>query len=294
VWVSPSKYGIPVTAPLADHRVLVTGGSRGIGRAVCRRAAQQGAQVIVAARDSAAVEDTLAVLDGNGHEGLTLDVAYHDAWVRAMREVDRGGALHGCVAAAGVLGPIGPIDIVDPAEFRRTLAVNVDGTFLALRHALPRLAASGCGAAVTFSGGGGTGPLPRYDAYAASKSAVVRLTENVAAVARARSVAVNAIAPGFVATEIHQGTLAAGPARAGTEYYERTERHLAEGDAGADVAAELVCFLLGAEGRRITGKLISAQWDPWRDPPFRARLADDPDLATLRRIDDQLFSRVGR
>jgi NAD(P)-dependent dehydrogenase (short-subunit alcohol dehydrogenase family) len=140
----------------------------------------------------------------------------------------------------------------------------------------------------SFSGGGGTAPLVRYDAYAASKAGVVRLTENVAADG---AIEINCVAPGFIGTLMHEGTLSAGPDAAGAAYFERTRAQRAEGGFPASEAAELVAFLLGSESQGITGRLISAQWDPWREAEFRARLRDDPDLGRLRRIDDQYFTR---
>lgn len=192
------------------------------------------------------------------------------------------------MAAAGVLGPVGPLEAIDPEELWQAIAINLLGTILALRHAIPRLAESG-GRAVTFSGGGATSPLPRYDAYAVSKAAIVRLTENVAA---SGDVEVNCVAPGFVATRIHEGTMLAGADAAGAAYYEQTRAQLAAGGFPAQEAAELVCFLLSPEAEGISGRLLSAQWDPWRDRAFLARLRADPALATLRRIDDQFFTRV--
>jgi NAD(P)-dependent dehydrogenase (short-subunit alcohol dehydrogenase family) len=153
---------------------------------------------------------------------------------------------------------------------------------------MPRLRRVG-GRAVTLSGGGATSPLPRYDAYAASKAAVVRLTENVAAV---RDVAINCVAPGFVATRMHDGTLRAGPEAAGDAYYERTCAQLAQGGYPATEAAELICFLLSDAAAGISGRLISAQWDPWREPAFRDKLRADKSLGTLRRIDDQFFTSL--
>jgi NAD(P)-dependent dehydrogenase (short-subunit alcohol dehydrogenase family) len=268
-------------------RVLVTGGSRGIGLAVARALAEQGWSAVLVARSAERLEAAAAELPGSGHETIVLDVSDDAAWDEAMNVVDRGGPVDGLVAAAGVLGPIGdPLDWpVD--EFRSTLEVNVTGTLLALRHAAPRLAASG-GGAVTLSGGGATSPLPRYDAYAASKAAVVRLTENLAA----SGMRVNAVAPGFIATEIHEATLEAGPEAVGAEYFERTKAQLDEGGADLDAVCELVAFLLSDEAREISGKLIAAQWDPWREPEFRRRLAAEPDLATLRRIDDFAFGKL--
>jgi 3-oxoacyl-[acyl-carrier protein] reductase len=275
---------------MSGRRVLVTGGSMGIGRAVCEVLAEQGAIVIVAARGLEEIEATVSRLGGPPHHGLPLDVALESAWQSALADIDAGGPLDGLVTAAGILGPIGGLSETSPAAFRSTIEVNLIGTMLALHHCLPRLEATG-GAAVTFSGGGSTSPLPRYDAYAASKAAVVRLTENVAA---AQAVRINCISPGFVATRMHEETLAAGADRAGDDYYERTRRQLDEGGVSPRVAAELAGFLLGPEAAGITGKLLSAPWDPWREDEFRRRLRSDPDLATLRRIDEQFFTRVAR
>jgi 3-oxoacyl-[acyl-carrier protein] reductase len=142
---------------------------------------------------------------------------------------------------------------------------------------------------VTFSGGGGTAPLARFDAYAASKAAVVRLTENVAT----EGARVNCVAPGFIATDIHEATLAAGPEAVGEDYYERTKEELDSGGANLENVCQLVSFLLSASAREIRGKLIAAQWDPWREPEFQRRLATEADLATLRRIDDFGFGALG-
>ncbi|MDQ6807062.1 MAG: SDR family oxidoreductase [Actinomycetota bacterium] len=267
--------------------MLVTGGSMGIGLAVARELAARGGRVAIGARSIDAVEEALATLAGSGHLGLGLDVADPAQWTSAIATLDAAGPLHGLVTAAGVQGPVGMLEELAPDELKRAIDVNLIGTLLALHHALPRLRASG-GRAVTLSGGGATAPLPRYDAYAASKAGVVRLTENVA---RASGVGVNAVAPGFVVTRMHDATIEAGPERAGAEYYERSRRLLAEGGVPASEAAELVCFLLSPEAEGITGRLISAQWDPWREEEFRQQLRADPDLATLRRIDEQFFIR---
>lgn len=274
---------------MTQRRVLITGGSRGIGLAVARTLAAEGWRTVLVARSQERLDAALAGLSGEGHEAIALDVADEVGWEGAISAADAGGVLDGLVAAAGVLGPIGSLGSWEPRDFRAAIDVNLHGTMLALHHALPRLAERG-GAAVTFSGGGGTAPLPRFDAYAASKAAVIRLTENVAA-AGAR---VNCVAPGFIATEIHEATLAAGPAAVGEEYFERTRAELEAGGASVEVVCELVSFLLSPESREISGKLVAAQWDPWREPEFRARLAEEPDLATLRRIDDFGFGKLER
>jgi NAD(P)-dependent dehydrogenase (short-subunit alcohol dehydrogenase family) len=274
---------------LAERSVLVTGGSVGIGLEVSRELARRGAHVILAARSSGALEEALGQLAGDGHRAVQLDVSDDGAWPQATRAIDEAGPLHGLVTAAGILGPIGRLEDVDASELAETIAVNLIGTMLALRYGLPRLRASG-GRAVTFSGGGATSPLPHYDAYAVSKAAVVRLTENVAA---GGDVEVNCVAPGFVATRMHDGTLQAGPEAAGSDYYEHTRAQLALGGVPATESAQLVCFLLSDAAAGISGRLISAQWDPWREAAFLQRLRAEPALGTLRRIDDQLFGSIG-
>jgi len=274
---------------MKGRRIVVTGGSMGIGAAVAHALAERGAELVLIARGAEELEATLAALPGDRHEVRPFDVSDEAAWRAVAPEL---GELHGLVCAAAVLDPVGPIGSYEPERFRRTLEVNVVGTLLAVHHCLPALRASK-GAVVTFSGGGGTGPLPRFDAYAASKAAIVRLSENLAAELEESGVRVNCVAPGFVATRMHEATLAAGPEAAGAGYYERTRRELEEGGVPAAEVAELVCLLLGdPEPVPFTGRLISAEWDPWRDEAYRDRLGAAPDLATLRRIDGMQFAPV--
>ena len=275
---------------MSGRRVLITGGSKGIGRVVADALAERGWRVALLAREEHALQRARGELPGEGHEAFAMDVADESAWERLA---PRLGDLQGLVCAAAVLDPVGPIGSYAVADFRRTLEVNVVGTLLAIRACLPALLASR-GAVVTFGGGGATTPLARFDAYAASKAAVVRLSENIAVELAGQGVRVNSVAPGFVATSIHQSTLAAGPGLAGAEYFERTRAELERGGVPASEAAELVCWLLeGDPDAPFTGKLISAQWDAWREPSFRRRLAEERDLATLRRIDDELFAAIG-
>jgi NAD(P)-dependent dehydrogenase (short-subunit alcohol dehydrogenase family) len=272
----------------APHAV-VTGGSRGIGREAACALAAEGWRITLLARDLDALQETRLKLAGEGHGAFSLDVSDEAAWRRLS---PRLGEVHGLVCAAAVLDPVGPVGSYQIADFKRTIEVNLIGTLLAIEACLPGLRACG-GAVVTFSGGGATAPLPRYDAYAASKVAVVRLSENIASELASDGVRINCVAPGFVATDIHKSTLAAGPELVGRSYYERTKAELQRGGMPASEAAELVCALLEDDPKaRFTGKLISAQWDPWRDPDFRRRLAKEHDLGTLRRIDDQLFAPI--
>jgi NAD(P)-dependent dehydrogenase (short-subunit alcohol dehydrogenase family) len=281
----------PGPTAVTNRRVLVTGGSKGIGRAVAGALATRGWSVTLLARDQNALELACAELPGEGHETLKLDVADEGGWERLASDL---GDVQGLVCAAAIIDPVGPLGSYSVSEFRRSLEVNVLGTLLAIKTCLPALRASR-GAVVTFSGGGATTPLPRFDAYSASKAAIARLTENLADDLAVGGVRINCVAPGFVATDIHNSTLTAGPELVGADYYERTLRELEKGGVPVSEAAELVCMLLEDDANPpVTGKLISAQWDPWRDVTFRRKLAQQRDVATLRRIDDMLFTSVSK
>ncbi len=261
---------------------IVTGASRGLGREIARAFVEEGARVLICARDAEALEQARAEL---GVEALAADVSDPaDARRVVAAALDRLGGLHVLVNNAGVYGPIGPLEEVDWAEWTRALEINLYGSVLMARAALPVLRAQGSGKIIQVSGGGATAPLPRFSAYAASKAAVVRFTETLAEETRGAGIDVNAIAPGALNTRLLDQVLAAGPARAGSDFHEQALRQQAEGGAEPRRAAELAVFLASAASDGISGRLLSALWDPWEQlPAHRDELADS-DVYTLRRI----------
>jgi 3-oxoacyl-[acyl-carrier protein] reductase len=280
---------LPIRRALEGRRILITGASRGIGAVVADHLANLGAQLVLVARDERALLERVASLPGGPHDALPLDARDAQGWNTARDLIAPDGILHGVVTAAANLSPIGPLGSWDITRFRETLDLNVCGTLLAVLSNLGPLRAA-AGSIVTFSGGGATGPMPRFDAYATSKTAVVRLTENIATDLINEGIRANSVAPGFVLTSMHEQTLAAGPDLVGAEYFQRTQQTLLGGGDSPQLAAELVAFLVSDTSYGITGKLLSARWDPWRDPLFQERLRTEKDLATLRRIDDIFYT----
>lgn len=273
--------------------VVVTGGSSGIGYACASEVLAAGGRVVLAARGadgvSAAVAGLGAEYGADRVRGVVADVGREDE-VAALFAKAEGwiGGLSGVVHAAGVLGPVGPTMEVEPAAWLEAVRVNLFGSYLVSAAAaralgVDRGGVTSGGSIVLLSGGGAATPFPRYTAYACSKAGVVRLAESLAEELAPRGIRVNALAPGFVATRIHAGTLEAGE-RAGGEYLRRTREQLAEGGVPAELAARAAVFLLSRESAGISGRLVSAPWDRWWEWPERAGELAGSDLFALRRI----------
>lgn len=273
---------------LAGRNALVTGGTQGLGRAIVEAFLDEGASVIFCARTAGDVVSTEVELaarlrPGQVLEGVVCDVGDPAAVAALFVRTAEHGPLHVVVSNAAVHGPIGPTETVDVEAWNQAFQVNVTGTLLVCQHAVRAMKASGGGRIVTISGGGATAPRPNFTAYAAGKAAVVRLTETLAAEVAPYGIAVNAIAPGILRTRLAAEILSAGPERAGAEV--ETLRAALADDEAVDPgrAAALCVYLAGKESEGITGKLLSARWDPWENlARFRAEL--EGDVYTLRRI----------
>lgn len=269
------------------RNIIVAGGTGGLGGPIVDTLLARGERVLATGRDAG----RLAALDARGALVHRLDLADPGGAASLVADFGArvGGALDGLVVAAGGLGPIGPTRAVDLPALAATLDEHLLGTLRLIQACAPLLDRAPAPSVVLFSGGGATGPFPRYSAYALAKVATVRLAENLAA--EEPGWRVNAVAPGFVATGIHAATLALDPGLVGP-YYEETERRLADATP-PEAAADLVAFLLGEEGAGVTGRLISAAWDPWREPEGRDLLHGPGDFGRLRRIDGQRFRDAG-
>ena len=143
---------------------------------------------------------------------------------------------------------------------------------------------TGGGRIVLYSGGGAATPFPNYTAYASGKAAVVRFCETIAIELAPYNIEVNALAPGFVATRLHQQTLAAGASAAGEEFLAKTQFELAKGGVPATVGADCAAFLVSDAARGITGKFVAAPYDRYAEWPRHLRELRGSDLFTLRRI----------
>jgi NAD(P)-dependent dehydrogenase (short-subunit alcohol dehydrogenase family) len=275
---------------------LIVGGSGGIGAAVARRLAGAGARVFLVGRDLTRLEQRAHELRGQTVAFAAADASRSTEMLRAVERCARElGDPDILVNAAGVHGPIGPFRTLSADEWWRAVEVNLRGTANACSAVVEGMAGRGWGRIINFSGGGATAPRPAFSAYASAKAAIVRFTETLAEELRGTGVTVNAIAPGMVDTPLHDSILAAGEA-AGADYAETRKMRSGTGAAvSAEPAAQLTAWLASDEAAWLSGKLVSAVHDPWREwgRTEVAELSGRPWL-TLRRLDAHTIASLSR
>jgi 3-oxoacyl-[acyl-carrier protein] reductase len=259
----------------------------GIGYACARELVDRGARVFIAARGRPALEEALKklrLLAPGRVGGTSADVSVADSVDELFARVKEFGQLTGLVHAAGIYGPIGRTTQVDPAEWFDAVRINLFGTFLVTRAACRAMSEGRQGGSIVLlSGGGAASPFPNYTAYASSKVAIARFAETIALEVASERIRVNAIAPGFVATRLHEQTLAAGEDLAG-DFVQTTKSLLTDGAVPPEVAARAAAFLLSDRARDITGRFLAAPYDDWAHWPDHLEEMRGSDLFTLRRI----------
>jgi NAD(P)-dependent dehydrogenase (short-subunit alcohol dehydrogenase family) len=271
---------------------VVTGASQGLGKAIAREFVKEGAHVGLCARDEKlihAVAQDFEILKSAGQQifAAPCDVSVEDDVEQFFDAVrSRLGPVNVLINNAGIYGPKGESEKVDFHEWTRAIEINLYGTFLPCRFAIRqmKMKEQRRGKIINLSGGGATAPLPRISAYAASKAAVVRLTETLAKELKEFAIDVNAIAPGALNTRLLEEVLSAGPDAVGQEFYQKSLKQRYSGGVPLEKPARMCVYLASGASDGITGKLISAQWDPWENlHAFREQLVNS-DVYTLRRI----------
>ena len=194
-----------------DGRVaIVTGASRGLGRAIALALAGAGADVVVAARSKPDLEETAHQVEAIGRRALvvTVDVtSYPEVEALVSRTADALGRLDVLVNNSGI-ATVAPVAEMSPGDFARVVDVNLIGVFHGCRAAAPRLIAQRSGKVINLASVLGASGLPGYAAYSASKAGVMGLTRALAVEWARYDIQVNAIAPGWFVTDMNDEAFA--------------------------------------------------------------------------------------
>jgi NAD(P)-dependent dehydrogenase (short-subunit alcohol dehydrogenase family) len=247
-----------------DRRAaLITGGGRGLGRAIAGRLAESGSAVGVLARTAAEVEATAAAIRDAGGEarGLVADVLDAAALERVVgRFVDWAGGIDALVCAAGRLRGIGPIGLVDPDQWWLDLETSVRGAQRAIRATLPALRRSGRASISLLVGPGHNGELAHASGYGAAQAALVRLAESLGRELSGEGIPVYAVNPGLVPTALIHHLLDSPEAR---RWLPRFTEAFAEGkEVGPEVAAAMVAWLVEHRPPELNGRVVAAPQSP--------------------------------
>lgn len=275
---------------LKGRTAVVTGASQGLGACIAETFVREGASVFLCARNADDLNKAVSGLrDVSRPEqtvsGRVCDVSDEIAVERLAEEaLSELGHIDVLVNNAGVYGPMGLLEDIDWREWKDAISINLLGTVYTCRAFLRHFKSRRSGKIINLSGGGATNPLPRVSAYAASKAGVVRFTETLAEELRDLGVDVNAVAPGALNTRLMRQLLDAGPELVGDAFHKRMARVSDDGATPLETGANLCVYLASAESDGVTGKLLSAQWDPWTDLQEHRADLDGSDIYTLRRI----------
>ncbi len=267
---------------LTEQIALVTGGGRGIGRATAIALARAGAKVAIASRTESELRECASAIEAVGgtvlaHVANVTDQGPVDALVAAVEE--SLGPIDLLVNNAGLIGDYGPTWEADPDLWWQVMEANVRGTFLCSRAVLARMVPRRRGRIVNLSSSVAVGRFPHGSAYAVSKTAITRFTENLAGEAREHGISVFAIAPGTVLTAMTRHVLESS---LGQKWQPHLKDVFAEGrDVPPEVAAHLIVYLASGRADALTGRYLTVADDV---PALvkRAREIGDRDLLTLR------------
>lgn len=230
------------TMKLKDKVALITGGGRGIGKAVALAYGREGAKLAICARTGSEIEEVAKEIRALGAECLAVvcDVSLEESVAKAVQEVqEKFGKIDVLINNVGVMTRPAPLAELEVRKWDYTISVNLRGPFLVTRAVLPLMMRQRSGSIINLSSSIGRGAYANFAAYAASKWGIEGLTQTLAAELRSHNIRVNTVDPGTIATKL-------------TGYH----------GSRPDSVTEVFVFLATDESRGITGKMLSSSG--WR------------------------------
>jgi NAD(P)-dependent dehydrogenase (short-subunit alcohol dehydrogenase family) len=285
---------------LTERTVVITGASRGLGAQLAKDFFKQGTRLILIARNSAKLQ-TLTQNLQQQYPSMTqhittiacdlADPTQVSALAAQLRTYQRIDVLINNAAIQGLPGPCWESDWSD---WQTVIQVNLLAPVALCRAIVPMMLNQGYGRVINIAGGGATNVRPNFSAYAVAKTGLVRFTENLASELNQPSILVNCVSPGVMNTDMLAEFLHFEQQQVGALEYQKIAAQAKTGDQTLSRASQLCLWLASAKADGITGKLISAVWDPWPQLDAHVTALQASDIYTLRRImpqdREQVFS----
>ena len=251
---------------LEGKRALITGGAAGIGRAIALKLAREGCDIALIDIDGPAAEATAAEIreHGRGATAAAGDVSSAESMRAAVARLASGGAPIDILVNNAGIARLGSLLTMSEKDWRDTFAVNVDGVFNATRAVVPGMVERRRGAVVNLASWLGRRGHPAFAAYAATKFAVIGITQSLAPEVAPFGVRVNAVCPGLIVGTPMREALDKASAGAGLPPSEERAKSIPIGRAGtAEDVAKVVAFLASDEAAYVTGAAYDVTGAMW-------------------------------
>ena len=269
-----------------EKYILITGASKGLGYFLAQHLAHSEFDLCLVARKEILlrkISTKLSSETGRKIIPIVCDLANPRAVENLISTIKKDfTSLLAVINNAAIHGPIGSLWKNDWNLWTEVIQVNLLAP-VALCHALVPLMKKTKGSIINLSGGGATGPRANFSAYATAKAGLVRFSETLAEEVKSYEIRVNCVAPGGMKTSLLSEVIQKGARISGKKEYDNAKKVFVEDDSTMDRVADLVHFLISNESSKITGKLISAIWDDWKNWPDHLDELGNSDVYTLRR-----------
>jgi fengycin family lipopeptide synthetase B len=236
---------------------IVTGGGRGLGRAIALAMAKEGASIVAMSRSKDEINGVVDKIKRAGGEGLPVsgDVSQEGHVSRMMDEIGKHfPSVDILVNNAAIVGPARFLADTDFDTWEKTIGINLHGVFLCCRAVVPIMAEQRSGKIINISSGLGQMPFPRFCAYAVSKAGVIQLTRSLSEELADYNIQVNAIDPGVMDTSMQQEIRNLGPSALGENlhrhFYEYKEKGVLRNPAKV---SPLAVFLASSDANHLSG-----------------------------------------
>lgn len=281
---------------LLNKTAIITGGSRGIGFVIAQELISEGARVVICSRTKRELKKALSFLNKNNKTafGITCDVSKFTDCKKLIKFAKKKfKKIDILINNAGIYGPIGPFEKTDLKDWRKAIDINLMGMVYCSNLVIPEMIKIGKGKIINLCGAGvgSNKTMPNFTPYFTSKFAVAGFSEVLADEFKEKNIQVNSISPGAVNTFLNEYLIKQDPEKSGREIYEQALKQKKEGGTSPQITARLVAYLASDETNHISGRLLSAKWNP--PEKLKSIKNFSQNLFKMRRIDQELFYEKG-